>query len=67
MLISGKAQTFKRAYAESNLQLHNANRDYKVDFDLKGRWGIPQTIMRFKKADVELQGICNLVAKDPEL
>ena len=67
MLITGKAQTFNRAFTESRLQEHNANREYKVDFDLKGRWGIPQSMMRFKKADVELQGICNLVSKDPEL
>ena len=34
---------------------------------MKERWGIPHSIMNFKKADVETQNVCDLVAKDPEL
>ncbi len=67
MLITGQCQTFNRAFVESRLQDHNRNREYKVDFDLKERWGIPQTVMRFKKSEVELQSLCNLVSKDQEL
>jgi len=66
LLITEKAHTFKRALVEANVTAYNSTREFKVDFDLKGRWGIPQTIMRFKKADVELQKICNLITKDPE-
>tara|TARA_R100000027_G_scaffold23458_1_gene16991 strand:+ start:752 stop:2242 length:1491 start_codon:yes stop_codon:yes gene_type:complete len=66
-LCSGKHSTFKRAFVETSLEEHNLTRTRVVDFDLKERWGIPQTIMRFKKADVELQTVCNKVSKDPEL
>ena len=66
-LITGRHQTFKRALAEATMDNWNSNREYKVDFDLKERWGIPSTIMRFKKAEVKLQGLCNLVSKDPTL
>ena len=66
MLITEKVHTFKRALVEANVVAYNSTREFKVNFDLKGRWGIPQTIMRFKKADVELQKICNLISKDPE-
>ena len=65
-LIKQKCLTFKRALVEANTLHYNSSREMKVEFDLKGRWGIPQTIMRFKKADVELQRICDLIAKDPE-
>ena len=66
-LVSGKFSTFKRALVDTSLMEHNKTRERVVDFDLKERWGIPQTIMRFKKSDVELQSVCNLVSKDPEL
>lgn len=66
LLITGKLFTFKRALAEASVEAYNQQREFKVDFDLKGRWGIPQTIMRFKKADVELQKVCDLISKDPE-
>ena len=65
-LVSGKFSTFKRALVDTSLMEHNKTRERVVDFDLKERWGIPQTIMRFKKSDVELQSVCNLVSKDPE-
>ena len=67
LLTTGKCHTFKRALCEANIQDWNSNREYKVSFDLKERWGIPQTIMRFKKSDVELQQLCDLVSKDHNL
>ena len=66
-LVSDKYSTFKRAFVETSLSNYNKTRERAVDFDLKERWGIPQTVMRFKKADVELQTVCNKVSKDPEL
>ena len=67
LLLTGRCLTFKRAFVEASVQEYNSQREFKVDFDLKGRWGIPQTIMRFKKADNELQQVCNLISEDPEL
>ena len=67
LLITGKCQSFKRAFVEASVNIYNQTRDWKVDFDLKERWGIPQTIMKFKKADIELQKVCDLISKDPEL
>jgi len=67
LLISGKCQTFQRAFVEASIQDYRKDNDYKVDFDLKGRWGIPNSIMRFTKSKVELQKLCDLVSKDPEL
>ena len=66
LLITDKVHTFKRALVEANVQQHNSTRVMKVEFDLKERWGIPQSIMKFKRADVELQKVCDLIAKDPE-
>jgi hypothetical protein len=40
---------------------------YKIDFDMKARWGTPHSIMRFTKAASPLQSICNLVSKDEDL
>lgn len=67
LLSTGKYRTFKRALAAAKLDDYRKENDYEIDFDIKERWGIPQTIMRFKKADVPLQKICNLISKDEEL
>jgi len=40
---------------------------YRIDFDIQERWGIPQSIMRFKKAGSDLQKICNLITHSDEL
>ena len=66
-LVCEQCHTFQRAFVEANIQDYRKNKDYKVDFDLKERWGIPHSIMRFTKAKVELQQVCDLVAKEPEL
>lgn len=67
LLITGKCHSFQRALVEANIQDYRKNKEYKIDFDMKERWGIPHSIMRFTKAKVELQQICDLVAKEPEL
>ena len=67
LLISGKCSTFKRAFVEGNIQVMRRTKDYKIDFDMKERWGTPHSIMRFTKANIELQSLCDLVAKDEEL
>ena len=34
---------------------------------MKERFGIPHSIANFKKANTELQNLCNLVSKDPDV
>ena len=63
-LITGQYRTFKRAFTIASLSEWDARRgDRGVDFDVKERWGIPQSIMQFKKADVHLQDLVDLVNK----
>ena len=66
-LITGEASTFKKAVMVGCVEVYNQTREFKIDFDLKGRWGIPTSIMRFKKESVELQQLCNLISKDEDL
>ena len=67
LLVSGKYRTFKRAFAAAKLEDYRRENEYHIDFDIKERWGIPSTIMRFKKAGNELQKVCDLVSKDEDL
>ena len=67
LLITGKCSTFKRAFVEGNIQVMRRTKDYKIDFDMKARWGTPHSIHRFTKSKIELQEICNLVAKDEDV
>lgn len=67
LLISGKHTTFKRALVEGNTEIHRKEKDYKIEFNMKERFGIPHSIANFKKESTELQSLCNLVSKDPEV
>ena len=67
LLISGKCSTFKRAMVEGNMQIVHRSKEYKIDFDMKEKFGIPHSIINFKKAKQPLQELCNLVAHDEEL
>ena len=67
LLVSGQCRTFKRAFAVASLDDYRSVYGYKIDFDIQDRWGIPQSIMRFKKAGSELQKICNLITQSDEL
>ncbi len=67
LLVSGTCRTFKRAFAVASLDDYRSEYGYKIDFDIQERWGIPQSIMRFKKAGSELQKICNLITHSDEL
>ena len=64
LLITEKCSTFKRAFVEGNITVMRRTKDYKIDFDMKARWGTPHSIMRFTKSQVKLQEVCNLVSKD---
>ena len=67
LLITGKYSTFKRAMVEGSNEVVRRTKDYKIDFNMKERFGIPHSIANFKKAHTELQNLCNLVSKDPEV
>ena len=72
LLISEKCRTFKRAFVEANIVEFRKNKDYKVDFNIKERWGkIPHSIMRFSRgsnsSSSKLQSLCDVVAHDEEL
>jgi len=67
LLISGKYSTFKRALVEGNNEVCRKEKDYRIDFNMKERFGIPHSIANFKKESTELQNLCNLVSKDPDV
>lgn len=67
LLVTGKCRTFKRAYSVASLSNYRSEFGYRIDFDVRERWGIPQSIMRFKKADNHLQKLCDLVSKSETL
>ena len=67
LLISGKCSTFKRAFVEGNIQIMRRTKEYKIDFDMKARWGTPHSIHRFTKSKIKLQEVCNLVSKDEDV
>ena len=67
LLVTGQCRTFKRAFAVASLDDYRSEYGYKVDFDIKERWGIPQSIMRFKKAGSDLQKVCELITHSDEL
>lgn len=67
LLVTGECRTFKRAYARASLADYRSEYGYKIDFDIQERWGIPQSIMRFKKAGSDLQKICDLITHSDEL
>lgn len=68
LLITGKHRTFKRAFTIASLEDWDRRRgDRGVDFDVKGRWGIPQSIMEFKKSNIHLQKLVELINKSDEV
>ena len=67
LLSTGKCRTFKRALAIAKVEDYRSENEYNVDFDIKERWGIPSTVRRFKKADIPLQKVCDLISKDEKL
>lgn len=67
LLVSGGCRTFKRAYATATLSDYRSEFGYQINFDVKERWGIPQSIMRFRKAGSDLQKVCELITHSSEL
>ena len=67
LLIEGKYSTFRQAMVEGSNEVVRRTKEYRIDFNMKERFGIPHSIANFKKANTELQNLCNLVSKDPEV
>jgi len=66
LLVTDKYRSFKQAFLKASMEDYRKDIGYQIDFNMKERWGIPSSIMNFKKANSDLQDLCNLVAKDPE-
>jgi hypothetical protein len=67
LLVTGECRSFKRAFAVAALADFREEHGYQLDFSVKERWNIPQTIMKFKNADSKLQKVCDLISKSEEL
>jgi len=67
LLGTGKCSTFKRALAAARAEDFKRSTKDKLDFNVKERWGVPQSLMKFRKANNELQSVCDLIQKDEEL
>ena len=68
LLISGKRTTFKKALVDAQILDYRKNKDYKFDFNLKERWGrIPNSIMRFSKANSKIQKLCDVIHHDEDI
>ena len=61
LLITGEHRTFKRAFTIAALSDWDARKPDRGN--VKERWGIPQSIMSFKKANVHLQRLVDLINK----
>lgn len=66
LLLSDKYRSFKQAFVKASMEDYRRDTGYQIDFNMKERWGIPSSIMNFKKANSDLQDLCNLVSKDPD-
>jgi ParB family transcriptional regulator, chromosome partitioning protein len=67
LLVTGECRSFKRAFAVAAIADFREEHGYQLDFSVKERWNIPQTIMKFKNADSKLQKVCDLISKSEEL
>ena len=66
-LVSGSTSGWKTAMFEAKLEDYNLNTTPKLDYRVKDRFGLPQSIMKFNDAGSELKNIINLVNQDEEL
>ena len=66
-LVSGSTSGWKTAMFEAKLEVYNLNTTPKLDYRVKDRFGLPQSIMKFNDAGSELKNIINLVNQDEEL
>lgn len=67
LLITGKTNAFKRALQQALLADWKDRKPKEtVEFNIKERWGIPKSIMKFQKADNHLQELVQLINESEE-
>ena len=66
-LASGSTSGWKTAMFEAKLEDYNLKTTPNLDYRVKDRFGLPQSIMKFNDAGSELKNIINLVNQDEEL
>jgi len=67
LLITGKCRSWKQATYHAKLSDYKLNSTPKVDFKIKERFGLPQSIMKFNRSNDDLHRIISLVNHDEEL
>jgi ParB-like chromosome segregation protein Spo0J len=66
-LITGKSRTWKVAFVEGKLSDYKLKTTPKVDFNIKERFGLPQSIMKFNRSKSDLQQVISLVNNDEDI
>ena len=66
-LASGSTSGWKTAMYEAKLEEYNLNTTPKLDYRVKDRFGLPQSIMKFNDVASDLKNIINIVNQDEEL
>ena len=67
LLITGKCSTWKTAFYEAKLTNYKLESPSKFDFSAKERWGLPQSLMKFKKVNNDLAQVVKRVNDDVDL
>ena len=66
-LVSGSTSGWKTAMYEAKLEEYNLNTTPKLDYRVKDRFGLPQSIMKFHYVNDDLRKVCNIINKDENL
>ena len=66
-LASGSTSGWKTAMYEAKLEEYNLQTIPKLDYRVKDRFGLPQSIMKFNDVASDLKNIINIVNQDEEL
>ena len=67
LLITGKCKSWKSALYEGKVSEYRLKTTPKVDFNIKERFGLPKSIMKFNKVNDELHQVVGLVNNDDRL
>jgi ParB family chromosome partitioning protein len=67
LLTTGKCRSWKVAFYEGKLADYKLKTTPKVDFNIKERFGLPQSIMKFNRSKNDLNQIISLVNNDDDL
>ena len=67
LLTTGKCRSWRVAFYEGKLSDYKLKTTPKVDFNIKERFGLPQSIMKFNSSKSDLREVINLVNNDKDL